>query len=189
MSKKLFFSSCVFIFLVLFSSCQSVNSAFPMLKPPPTNGTTVVKVPVTKVIDGDTIKVRINGREETVRFLLIDTPETHHPKLGVQPFGPEASAETERLLDHQTVTLELAENKGRDKYGRLLAYIFIDNASVEIDLLEKGLARVAYIIPPNTKYLETFQLAEADAKKAHRGVWRTPGYAQSDGFHPEVMSP
>lgn len=180
--------------LIVVLSFFSLTTCFPgtsthsvTLSAPSLNAPNVVQVPVTKVIDGDTIKVAMNGKEETIRFLLIDTPETHHPKLGIQPFGPEASAETHRLLDHQKVTLELAKNKAKDHYGRYLAYIFVGNQSVEVDLLEKGLARVAYIIPPNTNYLETYRKAESIAKSAHQGVWQTPGYAQKDGFHPEVM--
>lgn len=147
----------------------------------------LVNAQVVKVIDGDTIKVRYNGQEETVRFLLVDTPETHHPKLGVQPYGPEASAYTHRLLDGQTVQLELAVNGGRDKYGRILAYIFHDGKSVEEALLSKGLARVAYVIPPNTKYINDYYTVEKKAKAKKIGIWSVQGYARSDGFHPEVM--
>ncbi|HSU80090.1 MAG TPA: thermonuclease family protein [Candidatus Angelobacter sp.] len=157
------------------------------LNPPSLSQKNVIRVSVLQVVDGDTIKVNLNGREETVRVLLIDTPETHHPKLGIQPYGPEASAETNRLLDNKQVTLELAENQGRDKYGRLLAYLFVGGESVEVDLLKKGLARVAYVIPPNTKYLKTYNLAEAIAKRARLGVWKTKGYVEADGFHPEMM--
>jgi micrococcal nuclease len=176
--------------LVLFSlflaACQSAPQTI-HLKPPPVDQTNVILVPVLQVVDGDTIKVNLNGREETVRVLLVDTPETHHPRLGIQPYGPEASTMTHRLLDHKKVTLELAENHSRDKYGRLLAYLFVGGESVEVDLLEKGLARVAYVFPPNTKYLKTYRLAEAIAKKEHLGIWKTPGYAEADGFHPEVI--
>lgn len=172
-------------FLVL-SACHPTPKAI-RLEPPSIDNHGVFQVPVTEVIDGDTIKVRLKGRDETVRLLLIDTPETHHPRLGVQPYGPEASRETHRLLDHKKVILEIGENQGRDKYGRLLAYLFVGGTSVEVDLLEKGLARVAYVIPPNTKYLDTFQKAEGIAQKARIGVWKIPGYADKDGFHPEVI--
>lgn len=180
---QLFVLALCCLFLV---ACQSEPQTI-YLKPPPVNQKNVINVPVSQVIDGDTIKVNLGGREETVRVLLIDTPETHHPKLGIQPYGPQASAETHRLLDHKKVTLEMAENQGRDKYGRLLAYLFVGEESVEVDLLEKGLARVAYVFPPNTKYLKTYQLAESIAKKSRLGVWKTPGYVEADGFHPEAM--
>ena len=172
--------------LITMGGCQSVPDSFSPM-PPKVDGQDVVQVPVLDVVDGDTIKVQFQDQVVKIRFLLIDTPETHHPKLGIQPFGPEASSETHRLLDHQNVILEFAQNRGKDKYGRYLAYVFTQKQSVEIDLLEKGLARVAYVIPPNTKYLKEYQLAEAGAKKAHRGVWKTPGYAKQDGFHPEVL--
>ncbi|GGE43677.1 hypothetical protein GCM10011391_23080 [Pullulanibacillus camelliae] len=144
-------------------------------------------VPVTRVIDGDTIKVKLNGKEETVRFLLVDTPETHHPTLGVQPYGQQAAAYTKKLLEGKTIQIELAKNGGRDKYGRVLAYLFIGGKSVEKLLLEKGLARVAYVYPPNTKYLDTYRQAEKKAQDRKLNIWRVAGYVQDDGYHPEVM--
>ncbi len=176
-------------YLLTFTSCRpySSSSSLLLLKPPKVDGTHVVKVPVLKVIDGDTIRVQLEGQPVTVRLLLIDTPETHHPKLGVQPYGPEASQETHRLLDNQMVILELAKGNGTDKYGRRLAYVFTSHQSVEMDLLQKGLARVAYLFPPNLNHLQDYQRAEAIAKGHHLGVWKVNGYAQEDGFHPEVM--
>lgn len=183
--SKVKFAGVFLCFLVL-SACHPSPNAI-CLEPPSIDKKGVFRVPVMEVIDGDTVKVRLKGRVETVRLLLIDTPETHHPRLGVQPYGPEASRETHRLLDHKKVILEIAENQGRDKYGRLLAYLFTGGTSVEVDLLEKGLARVAYVIPPNTKYLDTFRMAEGLAKKARIGVWKVPGYADKEGYHPEVI--
>jgi len=155
----------------------------------PQDSDAIIKtVPVTKIIDGDTIKVTLNDREETVRFLLVDTPETHHPTLGVQPYGLKAAAYTKKLLEGRNVQLELAKNDGRDKYGRVLAYLFINGKSVEQLLLENGLARVAYIYPPNTKYLNAYRQAEKKAQENKLNIWRIAGYVQDDGFHPEVMS-
>jgi len=147
----------------------------------------LVNAKVTDVIDGDTVKVMYKGKEETIRMLLIDTPETHHPKLGVQPYGMQASNYMKNLLTGKTVQVEPAVNEGRDKYGRLLAYLFIDGQSVQQKVLEKGLARVAYIYPPNTKYLDEYRAAEAKAKEKKIGVWSVTGYAREDGYHPEVM--
>jgi micrococcal nuclease len=181
----------VFFFITFLTACllsSGCGEKLPVLPPPTIDQQNVILVPVSKVIDGDTIKVQWNGTEQTIRLLLIDTPETHHPTLGVQPLGPEASAETHRLLDHKSVILELAVGQEKDHYGRYLAYAFVGNQSVEMDLLGKGLARVAYVIPPNTKYLTEFKQAESIAQKAQRGVWQTPGYARDDGFHPEVLA-
>lgn len=146
-----------------------------------------IPVKVIKVIDGDTIDVLHEGKVTTVRLLLIDTPETHHPKLGVQPYGPEASAYAHQLMDGKTVDLEVGVNGGRDKYGRLLAYVSVGGKSVEELQLARGLARVAYVIPPNTKYVDQYRTVEAQAKKERLGVWAVQGYARADGYHPEVM--
>jgi len=147
-----------------------------------------IKAKVTDVVDGDTIKVLYKGKEETVRMLLIDTPETHHPKLGVQPYGMQASNYTKNLLSGKTIEVEPAVNEGRDKYGRLLAYLFINGQSVQEKILEQGLARVAYIYPPNTKYLDEYRAAEEKAKKKKLRIWSVAGYARDDGYHPEVMA-
>lgn len=182
--KKFIMTS--FIVLSFLTGCQgSPETSSPIHK---SEQDQLITAKVVKSIDGDTIKVRFDGRDETVRLLLIDTPETHHPKLGVQPYGKEAAAFTKSFVEGKSVQLEPAVNRGRDKYGRLLAYVFVGNQSLEEELLKRGLARVAYVYPPNTKYLETYRQDEKDAKEKGLGVWHTKGYAQKDGFHPEVMS-
>lgn len=104
------------------------------------------------VIDGDTIRIKYNGSSEKVRFLLVDTPETNHETLGVQPYGPEAKEFTKRLLAGQdSVYLEF-DVSYRDKYKRLLAYVYTkDGISVQEQLLKNGLARVAYIYMPQIR--------------------------------------
>lgn len=135
-----------------------------------------------KIIDGDTIKVIINGKEETVRFLLVDTPETHHPRLGVQTYGPEASAFTKQLLSESTVQLEKDVSE-RDKYGRLLMYVYTpDGRSVQEELLKSGLARVAYVYPPNTKYVDEYNTIQKTAQKNNVGIWSIENYAQEMDF-------
>lgn len=88
-------------------------------------------------------------------MLLIDTPETVHPTKPVQPFGVEASNFTKEKLTGKDVQLEMDVGE-RDKYGRVLAYVYIDNTMINEQLLEKGLARVAYVNEPNTKYVDEF---------------------------------
>jgi micrococcal nuclease len=131
---------------------------------------------VTKVVDGDTIKVRINGEEETIRLLLIDTPETVHPHKPVQPFGPEASTFVKKLLEGKMVRLELGIAE-RDKYGRLLAYVYTENGDMVNELLlQEGLARVAYIYQPNTKYVDEFQEIQKIARQLNKGIWSIENY-------------
>lgn len=148
----------------------------------------VTEAVVERVIDGDTVKVRLkNGQTEDVRFLLIDTPETVNPEKPVQPYGPEASRFTKEALPAGSeVLLERDESKA-DRYGRLLAYVWADGKMINQELLRKGLARVAYIYEPDTRYVETFQKIEDEAKGEKLGVWQTNGYATDRGFDTSVM--
>jgi micrococcal nuclease len=139
-----------------------------------------IKAKVIRAVDGDTLVVHINGKEERVRMILVDTPETKHPQMGVQPFGPGASEFTSHSLTGKTVTLELGIQE-RDRYGRLLAYIWLGNELFNKTLVEKGLARVA-VFPPNTKYLDEFNAAQEQAKKKAVGIWSVESYATDHGF-------
>jgi micrococcal nuclease len=146
-----------------------------------------LEVPLIRVVDGDTIKVKINGMEESVRFLLVDTPETSHPRLGKQPFGEQAKSFTKNLLADGTVLLEKDVSE-RDKYGRLLMYVYTpDGKSVQEELLKAGMARVAYVYAPNTKYVDRYYEIQKEAQKKGVGIWSVENYAQEDGYHTEVM--
>ncbi|MFJ7929243.1 thermonuclease family protein [Peribacillus sp. NPDC096448] len=138
---------------------------------------------IIKVIDGDTVKINMaNGNEETVRLLLIDTPETVHPSKPVQPFGPEASKFAKELMPAGS-KVEVETGIGeRDKYGRLLAYFYVDGKMVNKLLLEKGLARVAYVYAPNTKYLDELENIQKQAQQDEIGIWSIENYATSKGF-------
>ncbi|MGB3784837.1 thermonuclease family protein [Priestia megaterium] len=141
---------------------------------------------VERVVDGDTLKVKmLNGKRDRVRLLLVDTPETKHPKLGVQPFGPEASAYTKKRLEGQEITLEF-DVQERDQYGRLLAYVWIDNELYNEELLAKGLARVA-VFPPNTKYVDEFKKIQEQARKSEKGIWGIENYAQEEGYNTDAV--
>ncbi|WP_144462778.1 thermonuclease family protein [Siminovitchia fortis] len=145
---------------------------------------TVDQIPVTlvKTIDGDTIKVRYNGKEQNVRYLLIDTPETNHPRLGKQPFGEEAKERNAQLVNSGDLTLEFDIGERVDKYGRLLAYVYVDGKSVQETLLEEGLARVAYVYPPNTRHLTPYEETQNRAKAKGIGIWSIENYATESGF-------
>ena len=136
-----------------------------------------------EVIDGDTIGIKYNGSSEKVRFLLVDTPETNHETLGEQPYGPEAKAFVKQLLAGQdTVYLEF-DVSYRDKYKRLLAYIYTkDGISVQEQLLKNGLARVAYIYDPNTKHVDWFKDVQKTAQKSAIGIWSVEDYVTNRGY-------
>jgi micrococcal nuclease len=145
-----------------------------------------IDVEVSSVIDGDTIKIIYEGKEETVRYLLVDTPETNHPRLGEQPLGKEATAENKRIINSGDVTIEFDVGDRFDDYGRLLAYIYVDGESVQEQLLASGMARVAYVYPPNTRHLDAFEQAEQQAKDAEAGIWEFENYSTSRGFNSEA---
>lgn len=149
----------------------------------PKEGTTD-QIPVTLVstTDGDTIRVMYKGVDEPVRYLLIDTPETNHPRLGKQPFGTEAKERNRALVNSGTLTLEFDVGEKRDKYGRLLAYVYVNGKSVQETLIREGLARVAYVYPPNTRHLTPYEKAQEVAKSKKLGIWSVEDYATDSGF-------
>jgi micrococcal nuclease len=125
---------------------------------------------VVHVADGDTIVVDFHGRTEKVRILGADTPEVVDPRKPVQCFGPEASAYTKRRLAPGTrVTLE-TDAEVRDKYGRLLAYVYVGGIRYDDELLRLGYARLL-IIPPNGVHARAMLQAELDARAHGRGLW------------------
>lgn len=142
------------------------------------------QVPVTLVdtVDGDTIKVNYYGKVETVRYLLVDTPEEKKPGTCVQPFAVDAYNRNNQLVRSGTLTLEFEEKNKTDKYGRLLAYVFVSGTSVQETLLKEGFARVAYIYYPPYKYLSLYQTDEGIAKNQNLNIWSKPGYATAKGF-------
>ncbi|RNF38498.1 thermonuclease family protein [Planococcus salinus] len=146
------------------------------------------EVDVLSVIDGDTVKIMYDGKEETVRYLLVDTPETNHPRFGEQPLGKEATEENRQIIESGDVTIEFDAGERYDDYGRLLAYFYVDGESVQEQLLQSGMARVAYVYPPNTRYLDDFKQAEQIAKDAGTGIWAVKDYATDRGFDPSAFT-
>lgn len=151
-----------------------------------TEKTEVPKQAIT-VIDGDTIKIKLKKKEETVRLLFIDAPETNHPELGKQPLGEEAKTFHKKLID-QAKKIELEkEETARDKYGRFLAYLRVDGKLVQEELLKKGLARVAYVDQSDAPYLDELKKAEQEAQQNKLGIWQWGQYSRKDGFHVEAL--
>ena len=147
----------------------------------------LIPATVIRVIDGDTVKIDLNGKEEDVRILLIDTPETKHPKLGVQPFGPEASDFAKKFFKQGSevgVEIDVSE---RDKYGRLLAYLWVNGKDYGTEVLKQGLARVAYIYPPNTKKVDMYREVQKIAQSQAIGIWSVENYATDKGFNEEAV--
>ena len=126
---------------------------------------------VVSVVDGDTIWVCcLNGEREKIRYIGIDAPETNHPIKGVQEYGAEAKAANRKLVEDKTVRLEFDVQR-RDKYGRLLAYVYLEDGTfVNAWLVEHGFAQVM-TVPPNVKYQEIFLKLQREARGAARGLW------------------
>ncbi len=133
-----------------------------------------INATVVHVADGDTIVVAVAGRTEKVRILGADTPETVDPRKPVQCFGPEASAHTKaRLAPGTRISLE-TDAEVHDKYGRLLAYVYVGGVRYDDELLRLGFARLL-IIPPNGVHARAMLRAELDARAARRGLWGACG--------------
>jgi micrococcal nuclease len=126
---------------------------------------------VSRVIDGDTIEVRIGGGSDDVRYIGIDTPETVKPGTPVQCFGPQAHDFNQRLVEGRTVRL-VFDRERRDVYGRLLAYVWLGDRMVNAELARRGYARTL-TIPPNTAHAGLFHHLAATAGRAGRGLWGT----------------
>ncbi len=136
---------------------------------------------VSDVVDGDTIKVEVRGFETPVRLIGIDTPETKKPQTPVQCFGPAASARTARLLPlGQRVRLVTDPTQDtRDRYARLLAYVYAPGrsgarGSVNYSLVASGHAKVYVYGGVRFRYAVPFFRAEHRARKAKRGLWGPP---------------
>ena len=124
---------------------------------------------VIRAIDGDTIEARIGGREEDVRYIGVDTPETVKPDTPVQCFGRRASTFNHRLVEGRRVRLVFGVER-RDAYGRLLAYVYLGHRFVNASLVRRGLAR-SLTIAPNDRFAPLFRGLELRAARAGRGLW------------------
>ncbi len=124
---------------------------------------------VTRVVDGDTIEGRLDGREEDVRYIGVDTPETVKPGAPIDCFGPQASSFNHRLVERRRVRLVFGPER-RDVYDRLLAYVYLGDRFVNAELVRRGLARTL-TIPPNNRYAERLKRLEIAASRAGRGLW------------------
>ena len=139
---------------------------------------------VLHVDDGDTIDVRVDGRIERVRYIGIDAPEVAHEGADGAPGGEAAARVNRSLLRGGRITLELDQEK-RDRYGRLLAYVWTGGTMVNLEMVRLGYAR-ALTIPPNVRYARRFARAEAAAKRAQLGLW---GEGALRSSHPAAIRP
>ncbi len=125
---------------------------------------------VTRVVDGDTLEILLDGREQKVRLVGIDTPESVDPRKPVQCFGKEATAHISELVLGKTVRLEIDETGDDvDTFGRLLRYVFVGEQSINEQMILDGYA-YAYIKYPFSKRIEYLK-AQTIAREGSRGLW------------------
>ncbi len=128
---------------------------------------------VAEVVDGDTIKLKSG---ESVRYIGIDTPETRKKEgekwiYQPQPFAEEAKQLNRKLVENKKVRLEYDVEK-KDKYRRLLCYVFVEDIFVNAKLIEEGLAFL-YTYPPNVKYVDKLVELQKNARLEEKGIWKT----------------
>ncbi len=127
---------------------------------------------ITKVVDGDTDKITVNGRTVKLRLIGIDTPETRDPRKPVQCFGPQASARAHQLLDGRSVWIQYDSSQDRrDVYGRALVYVWLDSQTMFNEVMvAEGYAH-EYTYDQPYRYQRQFRAAQSKAKDAQLGFW------------------
>jgi micrococcal nuclease len=135
-------------------------------------GSSGISARVTRVVDGDTVEVSLDGHRERVRYIGIDTPESVKPGVPVQCFAEAAAEENRRLVEGRRVMLRFDAER-RDRYGRLLAYVYRkgDGLFVNAALVRLGYARTL-TIPPNVVHARLFYRLAGEARARGRGLWR-----------------
>ena len=129
-----------------------------------------VPAEVQRVSDGDTFVATVRGRRERVRVIGVDTPESVAPNRPDEPFGEEASDFAKHHLDGETVRLA-GDAEPRDRYGRMLAYVWLEDGTFWNALLvAEGFAQ-QLTVPPNVTYAGLFRRLVVEARRADRGLW------------------
>jgi micrococcal nuclease len=137
-----------------------------------TNSSSITFYTVSKVIDGDTLELQLGDKIEKVRLIGVNTPETVDPRRKVECFGREASDYAKKILTGQKVSLEFDPSQDqRDKYSRLLAYLYLEDGSLfNLDLIKAGYA-YEYTYKKPYLYQSQFQSAEDQAQSKQLGLW------------------
>jgi micrococcal nuclease len=166
--------------IILTLTLLLITPAFAQLEP---QGELIGMFQVTRIVDGDTVRVMTEDGAEPIRLIGIDTPETVHPTRGEEPYGKETSDFTKQLLEGRSVYLEF-DVEPRDQYGRFLAYMYIDDPQGDWQYDGVRLTQVNYALaiqgyanqatfPPNVRYVELYEDAVREARNAGRGLHRS----------------
>ncbi len=163
------------ILMAIVFACLSIYRGLAMQQQSSANQTPTAlgEYRVSKVVDGDTIEVSMDGRLQKVRLIGMDTPEVVDPRKAVQCFGREASAEAKRRLSDKVIRLEYDVQVGeQDKYGRRLAYVYLpDGSNYAEGMIRDGFAKEYTYQGQVYKYQVNFNQAEAEAEQTARGLW------------------
>ena len=178
MNKKfLYFLIFFFIILFIFGAFYREKQKKSEIKISPTSTSAAIQkdkiiAKVVRVIDGDTIKVLISDKEEAVRLIGIDAPEITDSRKTIQCFGKEASDKAKEVSGEKTVVREADSTQdNKDKYGRLLRYVFVDGINLSKLMISQGYAH-EYTYQNNPyKYMDEFKDAQEQAQKNKVGLW------------------
>jgi micrococcal nuclease len=148
---------------------------------------------INHFIDGDTIAVNMNGHEESVRFIGVDTPETHKPNTPVECYGPEAAAHTKAAIQASGSRVRLvsdSDSTDRDRYGRLLRYVYLADGT---DLDELNIEQGYGFYYPYFPFSRAGQFAadEHSAQLKHIGMWGkcSPTASDQGGYKMNELEP
>lgn len=138
---------------------------------------------VSKFDDGDTIQVDMEGKKETVRFIGVDTPETHDPRKPIQCFGKAAAAFTKNVIGENRVRLEAdPTNSNRDRYQRLLRYVYLpDGTLVNKKIIAEGYGFALVSFP--FQKMEEFKAVQVTAREQNKGLWGGCTVNTSTGYN------
>jgi micrococcal nuclease len=157
-----------FAMLALLSGLAAWQFFFPTDRDPPLNnlqpGATAF---VDRAVDGDTLLLADRTR---IRLLGVDTPETKRPDWPVEPFGPEAHEFTREHVEGRNVRLEFDKER-RDKYDRVLAYVYVDDWFLNEELIRAGLGKAITNHPYSEAMKRRFRAAQREAQRERRGIW------------------
>lgn len=167
------FTIVFFIFTVIYLSNNSKNLGIkiPSIKITPVK---LISKPISenklhkviRVVDGDTIEIETG---EIVRYIGMNTPETVDPRKTVECFGKEASNKNKDLVEGKEVRL-VKDVSDKDKYGRLLRYVYVGDIFINLELVKQGYAQVS-TFPPDVKYKDEFLKAQREAREKNLGLW------------------
>ncbi|MCY2967638.1 MAG: thermonuclease family protein [Planctomycetota bacterium] len=147
---------------------QTTERSPPATPPLPPGESKIVQV--RRIVDGDTLLLKDGTR---VRMIGIDTPETKREGTPIQPFGPEASAYTQRAIEQGQIKL-VFDGERLDNYGRTLAHVYVGDRFLGEELIQQGLARVLYNHPYSDAMKDSFRAAENAATREKKGIWSLP---------------